>query len=351
MKDFIEQIKKKVTATQKIIVFPEAEDLRVLQAAAQIEKEGFARVILLGNYAVIQKMLVSHNIILKHSQFIDPSKTDKTKQYAELFLQLRSKKRHFGKKSGKHYLAKSKKLSFSDALALVQQPMYFAVMMLYTGEVAGVVAGSVKPKSVTLKSVFEIIATKERFHRVSGLFLMMLEDKLLFFADCAVQINPSSKELAEIAIDSAETAQMFGVKPKIAFLSFSTKGSNKDESLDRIRNAVVLAKKLAKKKGRNIIIDGEMQVDAALEKRVAKRKCADSPIQGDATVLIFPDLNSANIAYKLVERLAKANAIGPILQGLSKPVNDLSRGCSVSDIVAVAAITCYEAIVNDDKKK
>jgi phosphate acetyltransferase len=190
-----------------------------------------------------------------------------------------------------------------------------------------------------VRPALQIIGTKEKFHKVSGIFFMILENRLLLFADCAINIDPNSTELAEIAIDTAETAKRFGIEPKIAMLSFSTNGSAKHPDADKVREAV----QMIKYKRPELIVDGEMQVDAALVPEISQRKFPNSKIKGEANVLIFPDLQSGNIAYKLVERLAKAEAIGPILQGLNKPVNDLSRGCSFQDIADLAAITACEA--------
>jgi phosphate acetyltransferase len=188
--------------------------------------------------------------------------------------------------------------------------------------------------------IFQIIGTKEKFHKVSGVFFMVMKKRLMLFADCSVIVSPDAHDLADIAIDTAETAKKFGIEPRIAFLSFSTHGSSKDGSLARIREAAAIAQD----RRPDLIMEGEIQVDAAIVPEVAKRKFPDSPLAGEANILIFPDLNSANIGYKLCERLAKASAIGPILQGLRKPVNDLSRGCSWMDIVHTAAITACETI-------
>ncbi|MBI5393244.1 phosphate acetyltransferase [Candidatus Woesearchaeota archaeon] len=329
MKNILENMRKIVRTKRKIIVFPESEDIRVLKACRILQKENICDFILLGNAAVIKKRLSRNKISLNPLPIIDPQSTDKVKHYAHLFAQLCSAKR----------------VSYEKALNLIKQPMYFATMMLYTGEVDGVVSGSNSPTADTLRPALHILKTKQKFHRVSGVFLMMLQNRLLLFADCAVQITPSSRDLSEIALDSAKTAKMFGIKPKIAFLSFSTKGSASNASLQHIRDAV----KIVRSKNSKLIVDGELQVDAALDELTAVRKNSVI-IKGDANVLIFPDLNSANIAYKLVERLAKAHAVGPILQGLAKPVNDLSRGCSAQDIVDVAIITCYEAIENSAKQ-
>ena len=215
---------------------------------------------------------------------------------------------------------------------------YFGTMMVYNGQADGMVTGTTYSTADSIRPALQIIKTKEKFHKVSGIFFMILEKRLLLFADAAITVEPNSHDLVDIAIDSAETAKKFELDPRIAMLSFSTKGSAKHPDVDKIKEAVALLKH----KQPDLVVDGEMQVDAALVPKVAKKKCPNSTIQGDANILIFPDLEAANIAYKLVERLAKASAIGPLLQGLKKPVNDLSRGCHYKDIVNVTAFTACE---------
>ncbi len=212
--------------------------------------------------------------------------------------------------------------------------------MVYMELADGMVTGTTFPTDDSIRPALQIIKTEEKFHKVSGIFFMVLEKRLLLFADAAITINPNSHDLVDIAVDTAETAKKFGIKPRVAMLSFSTKGSADHPLVDKVQEAV----RMLKYERPDIIVDGDLQVDAALVPKVAKKKCPKSPIQGDANILIFPDLESANIAYKLVERLAKAKAIGPLLQGLKKPVNDLSRGCSYQDIVNVTAFTVCESL-------
>jgi phosphate acetyltransferase len=211
-------------------------------------------------------------------------------------------------------------------------------MMIQLGDADGMITGATHPTANSIRPVLQIIKTREKFHKVSGIFFMVLHNKPLLFADAAITVEPDSHDLRDIAIDTAETAKLFGIKPKIALLSFSTKGSAKHPLVDKVTEAVAMIKD----RRPDLLVDGELQVDAALVPQVAKRKCPDSPLHGEANILIFPDLQSANIAYKLVERLAKAKAIGPLLQGLKKPVNKLSRGCNWQDVVNVAAFTVCE---------
>jgi phosphate acetyltransferase len=323
--DFLGTIKAKAAKLNKKIIFPEAFDERTLRAVEVILRENTCSPILLGETAEIQKHAADLNLKIDWNkvQIIDPEDKDRQKKYAEALYELR----------------KAKGLTLEEAQKWVQNFNYFGVMVVQTGEADGLVSGANSTTADTVRPALQIIGTKEKFHKVSGIFFMVLENRLLLFADCAINIDPNSTELAEIAIDTAETAKRFGIEPKIAMLSFSTNGSAKDPHTDKVREAV----QMVKYKKPELIVDGEMQVDAALVPEVSARKFPNSKIKGDANVLIFPDLQAGNIAYKLVERLAKAEAIGPILQGLQKPVNDLSRGCSFQDIADLAAITACEA--------
>jgi phosphate acetyltransferase len=240
-------------------------------------------------------------------------------------------------------IRKEKGLSKSGAKELIKDTNYFGTMLVQEKYASGMVTGVTYPTDMAIRPALQIIGTKRKFFKVSGVFFMSLENRTLLFADSAITINPNSHDLANIAIDTAETAQMFGLKPKVAMLSFSTKGSAKHPEVDKVREATALLKY----RKPNMIVDGELQVDAAIVPEVAKIKCPKSILKGDANILIFPNLESANIAYKLVERLAKAKAIGPILQGLNKPVNDLSRGCHYKDIVKVTAFTVVSCQHNE----
>lgn len=325
MATFISTIKQKAKKLQKRIIFPETFDERTLKAIEVILKERTAIPVLIGSKPEMMKRAkkLELNIDWKKVECIELNDPQRQKKYAQALFVLR----------------KNKGLTFEQAKKLVQDLNYFAVMALQLGEADGLISGANATTAGTLRPALQIIKTKEKFHKVSGIFFMILEKRLLLFADCAVNIEPSSHELAEIAIDTAETAQRFGIKPRIAMLSFSTNGSAHHPLADKVREAT----KMVQYHRPDLIVDGEIQVDAALVPSVAQKKFPSSAIQGDANILIFPDLQSGNIAYKLVERLAGAKAIGPIIQGLQKPVNDLSRGCSYHDIVDLAAITACEA--------
>lgn len=327
--DFISVVKQKAKQLNKKIIFPESFDDRTLKALEIILADQSCQPVLVGQEKIIKKQAKKLNLKIDWSKIIimDSAEPKRLKHYAEALFNLRH----------------DKGLSLENAKKLLQDPNYFGVMAVQLGDADGMVSGAAGSTGDTVRPALQIIKTKERFHKVSGIFFMILEhnnsNRLLLFADCAINIEPNSVELAEIAIDTAETAKRFGIEPKIAMLSFSTSGSAKHPLVEKIKEATAMVKY----KRPDLIIDGEMQVDAALIPQIASKKFPESKIQGDANVLIFPDLQAANIAYKLVERLAGAKAIGPILQGLKKPVNDLSRGCSTEDIADLAAFTACEA--------
>lgn len=323
MQNFIEKVKLAAQNNPKKIVLPEGNEERILKATEIVLKEGLAEIVLIGNRLEIEQRAKDLDVNIQEAEIIDPQNSEYTGKYAEEFFELR----------------KEKGISKEIATSKIKDMNYFGTMMVHMDDADGMVSGTIHPTGDTILPALQIIKTKEPFHKVSGVFFMVLNDKLLLFADCAVTIEPNSRELAEIALDTAQTAIRLGVEPRIAMLSFSTNGSAKHPFVDKVSEAT----KIVKSKNPNLIIDGEMQVDSALVPDVCERKFPTSSLKGDANVLIFPDLQSGNIAYKLVERLAHAKAIGPILQGLQKPINDLSRGCSVNDIVNVIAITVCEA--------
>ncbi len=323
MKNLLQQIIKKAQSNPKRIVFPETYDDRILYACSIIARKKIAMPILLGDEKKILSRMKTLGLSAKGTVIINHIKSEKQKYYAEKFYQIR----------------KHKGMTLGEATKIMLRDEYFGTMMVHLGDADGLIAGAVHTTAETVRPALQIIKTKEKYHRVSGLFIMKLHDEFYLFADCSININPNSEELAQIGIDSMKTAKNFGIKPRVAFLSFSTHGSAKHENIDKVRKAAeIMSKKYPK-----AIVDGELQVDAAIVPFVAKIKCPQSKLKGRANVLIFPNVEAGNIAYKLVERLAKAQAVGPILQGLRKPVNDLSRGCSVEDIVNVAAITVVEA--------
>lgn len=325
--DIVQRIKKLAQKNPRSIVYPEACESRTIRAIELVVKQGIARPILLCStqeaITAMRKNGIDHRKLLSQVTVLDYKTADNRKDFAQALYLLRKKKG----------------MTINKARELLDSPVYYGTMMVKLKKVDGLIGGARYTTAQTVLPALEIIKTKERFHRVSGLFLMELKDENLIFADCSVNINPDARTLAEIAIDSATTAEEFGIKPRVAMLSFSTHGSAEHPVLQKLRDAV----KIVRKKRPDIPIDGELQVDAALVPHVAKIKCKASPTCGRANVLIFPDVSCGNIAYKLVERLAGAKAIGPILQGLALPVNDLSRGCSVEDIIDVTAVTVVQA--------
>jgi phosphate acetyltransferase len=323
--DFLSSLKEKAKKLNKRIVFPESNEKRILKAVEVILNEHIAVPVLLGKRDELEKEAHEQELKINFDEavIIDNKDEKIIEKYASELAKIRSEKG----------------LTLDQAKKLLEDINYFGTMVVQMEDADGMISGTLGTTAETIRPALQIIKTKEKFHKVSGFFFMILEERLLLFADCAININPNSHDLADIAIDTAETAKRFGIEPHVALLSFSTNGSAKDPSVDKVREATALAKD----KEPDLIIDGEMQVDCALVPAVAKKKFPNSAIQGDANVLIFPNLEAGNIAYKLVERLAGAKAVGPILQGLRQPVNDLSRGCSYQDIVDLAAFTACEA--------
>lgn len=323
---FLELVKQKARSSPARISFPETFDERTLRAVAEIAKQGTARPILIGNSKKLaqdfKNLGLSDN--LSAYTIIDMEADEKLREkYSQKLFELR----------------KEKGMTLEEARKLMHDPNYFGVMMVKMEDADGLISGANTSTADTIRPALQIIKTKEKFHKVSGFFFMVLENRLLLFADCVVNIEPSADDLAEIAIDTANTAKRFGIEPRIALLSFSTNGSTRHPNADRVREAAQKVRYFHPE----LICEGEMQVDAALVPEICARKFPNSKVPGNANVLIFPNLDAANISYKLVQRLAHAQAIGPILQGLQKPINDLSRGCSVNDIVHLAAITSVEA--------
>ncbi|MBU1290367.1 phosphate acetyltransferase [bacterium] len=324
-------IREKAKKNPKIIVLPEGEEPRMIKAAETIINEGFASLILLGREENIKSKARELGIDLSNKiKIINPKDSEKLKEYAESYYQIR----------------KNKGVSLDEAYQLLENPLYFGALMVYHDDADGLVAGSINATGDVFRPALQTIKTASGINIVSSSFVMVVPDcsygekGIIVFADCALNPEPNAEQLADVAIASAATGKaLVGFEPRVAMLSFSTKGSAKHPLV----NKVIEATKIAKEKKPELLIDGELQADAALIPSIGERKAPNSKIAGKANVLIFPDLNSGNIAYKLIERLAKAEAIGPISQGMRKPVNDLSRGCSAEDIVNVVAITVLQA--------
>ncbi len=329
--DLIAKIKAKAKGNKQRIVLPESTEPRTLEAANILMGDEIADIILLGNKdEILDKARQAGFKNIENAEIIDPANHDKKEEYIDKLVEIRKKKG----------------LSREKAAELLLDPLYLAVMMIKNGDADGEVAGAENATGDVLRPAFQIVKTKPGISVVSGAFFMILNDKsfgedgILVFADCAVHPNPTAQELAEIAVATGETTKAIGgFEPRIAMLSFSTKGSAKHDMVEKVQDAT----KLAQEKAPHLKIDGELQSDAAIIPAIGNKKAPNSEIAGKANVLVFPTLETGNISYKLVQRLAGAEAIGPVLQGMAAPINDLSRGCSVSDIVNLVAITVNQA--------
>ncbi len=329
--NLIQNIRQRAIGTNKKIVLPEGEEERTLRAADDVIAENIAQIILIGDENVIREN--AQHWGLKHiskATIIDPLLNPRKQYFADVLLEIR----------------KSKGLTAEQAIKLVEDPLYLGVLLIKTGEADGEVAGANNATGDVLRPAFQIVKTQKGMSAVSGAFIMVLKDEsfgdhgIMVFADCAVNPDPTAVELAEIAVASAQTARAIaGIEPRVAMLSFSTKGSAKHAKVDKIVEATALAKQMDP----GLKIEGELQADAAIIEAIGRKKAPGSEIAGLANVLVFPSLESGNIAYKLVQRMAGAEAIGPVLQGLAAPINDLSRGCSVDDITNLIAITVNQA--------
>lgn len=330
--DILNQMLARAKSNPQRIVLPEGDEPRTLEAANTILKEGIAKLILIGNPATILSMAKEKGYeCISQATIVDPESDPRMPVYANLLYELR----------------KAKGMTEEEAAKKVKDPLYLGCLMIKNGDADGELAGARGTTADTIRPAFQILKTKPGVSVVSGAFLMFTpakqlgEDGFLVFADCAVNPCPNAEELAQIAISTAETAKSIaGIEPHVAMLSFSTKGSAKHELIDKVTEAT----RIAKEKAPELLLDGELQADAALIEKVATTKAPNSPVAGKANVLVFPDLQAGNIGYKLVERFSGADAVGPILQGIAAPVNDLSRGCKVQDIVQMIIITACQAI-------
>lgn len=316
-------------AQQKHIVLPESDDERVLRAAEILCLRDVVKVTLLGEEDVVRARAAHLGLKLQKAQIIDPRKSPLRREFAEAYYEMR----------------KHKNVSMASACDTMVDVSYFGTMMVQLGYADGMVSGASHTTQHTIRPSFEIVKTKPGCSLVSSVFFMCLEDRVLVYGDCAVNPNPNAEQLADIAITSSDTAHMFGVEPRTAMLSYSTGASGKGDDVEMVREAV----KLARSRRPDLMIDGPIQYDAAVDASVASSKMPDSAVAGKATVFIFPDLNTGNNTYKAVQRSANAVAVGPVLQGLNKPVNDLSRGCTVTDIVNTVAITAIQAQQQEGK--
>ncbi|OZM56724.1 phosphate acetyltransferase [Lottiidibacillus patelloidae] len=317
------ELKETVKAAYPTIVFPEGTDVRILEAAGRLSTDEIIKPILIGDKQEINKLIEQHNISFKDVEVIQPDLFEDFSQLVVAFVERRKGK-----------------ATEEDARKILLDENYFGTMLVYTNKADGLVSGAAHSTADTVRPALQIIKTKEGFRRTSGAFIMVREEEKYMFADCAINISPDANDLAEIAIATAETAKAFNLDPNVAMLSFSTKGSAKSPETEK----VIEATRIAKERDPQLFIDGEFQFDAAFVPEVAAKKAPDSPLAGKANVFVFPSLEAGNIGYKIAQRLGGFEAIGPILQGLNKPVNDLSRGCNVEDVYKLALITAAQSL-------
>lgn len=323
MADLFEGLKQKLSGRDIRIVFPEGLDERIVRAASRLAEEKRLTPILIGNIEQVQAKAQELGVSLDAAEIYDPASYAAMDELVAAFVERRKGK-----------------ATEEDARKILLDENYFGTMLVYLNKADGLVSGAAHSTADTVRPALQIIKTKAGVKKTSGVFIMVREDEKYVFADCAINIAPDSNDLAEIAVESAKTADMFDIEPRIAMLSFSTKGSAKSPETERVSGAV----EEAKRRDPSLVIDGEFQFDAAFVPSVAKSKAPNSPLQGDANVFIFPSLEAGNTGYKIAQRLGGFEAVGPILQGLNKPVNDLSRGCNEEDVYKLALITAAQGI-------
>ncbi|MGL5884416.1 phosphate acetyltransferase [Lactobacillus mellis] len=321
--ELFESLKQKIKGKNLRIVFPEATDERILKAAVRLQQENLVEPVFLGDAEEIQKAALAAGVTTSQIKILDPNNYSDFEQMVDAFVE----RRH-----GKNTKEQAQKM--------LRDPNYFGTMLVFLGQVDGMVSGAVHPTGDTVRPALQIIKVKPGLTRTSGAFIMQKDDQRYLFADCAININPNSQELAEIAVTSAKTAQLFDIDPKVALLSFSTKGSAKSDEVTKVAEAA----KLAQQMDPDLALDGELQFDAAFVPKVAQQKAPNSTVAGHATVFVFPELQSGNIGYKIAQRFGGFEAIGPVLQGLNKPVSDLSRGCNEEDVYKLSLITAAQAL-------
>jgi phosphate acetyltransferase len=321
--DLFEGLKQKISGHNLKIVFPEGLDERILKAAGRLAEEKLLTPILVGNIEQVQAKANELGVSLDAAEVYDPANYAGMDELVASFVERRKGK-----------------ATEEDARKILLDENYFGTMLVYLNKANGLVSGAAHSTADTVRPALQIIKTKQGVSKTSGAFIMVREDEKYVFADCAINIAPDSNDLAEIAVESAKTAKMFDLDPRVAMLSFSTKGSAKSEETERVIAAVTEAKR----RDPELVIDGEFQFDAAFVPSVAKKKAPDSVIQGDGNVFVFPSLEAGNIGYKIAQRLGNFEAVGPILQGLNSPVNDLSRGCNEEDVYKLALITAGQTL-------
>ncbi|MEJ7289985.1 phosphate acetyltransferase [Staphylococcus epidermidis] len=328
MADLLSVLQDKLSGKNVKIVLPEGEDERVLIAATQLQKTDYVSPIVLGNEDNIKSLASKHALDLTQIEIIDPATSELKDELVDAFVERRKGK-----------------ATKEQAVELLDNVNYFGTMLVYTGKAEGLVSGAAHSTGDTVRPALQIIKTKPGVSRTSGIFFMIKGDEQYIFGDCAINPELDAQGLAEIAVESAKSAQSFGMDPKVAMLSFSTKGSAKSDDVTKVQEALKLAQEKAETDQLDhVVIDGEFQFDAAIVPSVAEKKAPGAKIQGDANVFVFPSLEAGNIGYKIAQRLGGYDAVGPVLQGLNSPVNDLSRGCSTEDVYNLSIITAAQAL-------
>lgn len=328
MADLLSVLQDKLSGKNVKIVLPEGEDERVLIAATQLQKTDYVSPIVLGNEDNIKSLASKHALDLTQIEIIDPATSELKDELVDAFVERRKGK-----------------ATKEQAIELLDNVNYFGTMLVYTGKAEGLVSGAAHSTGDTVRPALQIIKTKPGVSRTSGIFFMIKGDEQYIFGDCAINPELDAQGLAEIAVESAKSAQSFGMNPKVAMLSFSTKGSAKSDDVTKVQEALKLAQEKAEADQlEHVVIDGEFQFDAAIVPSVAEKKAPGAKIQGDANVFVFPSLEAGNIGYKIAQRLGGYDAVGPVLQGLNSPVNDLSRGCSTEDVYNLSIITAAQAL-------
>lgn len=328
MADLLSVLQDKLSGKNVKIVLPEGEDERVLIAATQLQKTDYVSPIVLGNEDNIKSLASKHALDLTQIEIIDPATSELKDELVDAFVERRKGK-----------------ATKEQAVELLDNVNYFGTMLVYTGKAEGLVSGAAHSTGDTVRPALQIIKTKPGVSRTSGIFFMIKGDEQYIFGDCAINPELDAQGLAEIAVESAKSAQSFGMDPKVAMLSFSTKGSARSDDVTKVQEALKLAQEKAEADQLDhVVIDGEFQFDAAIVPSVAEKKAPGAKIQGDANVFVFPSLEAGNIGYKIAQRLGGYDAVGPVLQGLNSPVNDLSRGCSTEDVYNLSIITAAQAL-------
>ena len=324
----LDVLQEKLSGKNVKIVLPEGEDERVLTAATQLQGTDYVTPVVLGNETNVKALANDKGLDIANLEIIDPETSELKQELVTAFVERRKGK-----------------ATEEQAQEMLKNVNYFGTMLVYTGKAEGLVSGAAHSTGDTVRPALQIIKTKPGVSKTSGIFFMIKDNQQYIFGDCAINPTLEAQDLAEIAVESAKSAKSFGMSPRVAMLSFSTKGSAKSDDVEKVSNAVDIAQEKIKADNiEDVVVDGEFQFDAAIVPEVAKKKAPDAKIQGDANVFVFPSLEAGNIGYKIAQRLGGFDAVGPVLQGLNSPVNDLSRGCSIEDVYNLSIITAAQSL-------